>query len=91
MFRKYRVNWKKNKGEEIMHGYERHKMIALLYRIFQCEEWRWQNKIPTYEEVAKTVEELEYDAYKEKGVVESGRIRVEYDKEIDMYNYYLVL
>ena len=74
-----------------MQGYERYKMIALLHRIFQCEEWRWKDKIPTYDEIAKTVSELEYDAYKEKGIVETGRIRVEYDEELDMYSYYLTL
>ena len=73
-----------------MHGYERHKMIALVYRIFQCEEWRWMDKIPTYGEIAKTICELEYDAYK-VGCVEIGRIKVEYDKGLDMYRYYLTL
>lgn len=73
--------------------YERNKIIALLHRIFEAEDYRWglENKSPSYKEIEEIVESLEQSAYKVKGIAETGRIRVEYDKESQIYNYYLYL
>lgn len=76
-----------------MNSYEKNKIISLLYRIFQAEEYRWgiENKIPTFDEIEEAVNNLEDSAFKVKGFVESGRIKVEYDKECKSYQYYLNL
>lgn len=81
----------------MINNYENLAKIGLLARIFECEKWKWINfdkakeTIPTYEEIKKHVKDLEESAYECKGIAESGRIRVEYDKELGDYNYYLVL
>jgi len=73
-------------------SYERDKIIGLLYRIFQAEEWTWASlHSPTYNELEEAIENLEKSAYKVKGCAESGRIRVHYDKESQTYEYYLNL
>lgn len=72
-------------------SYERDKIIGLLYRIFQAEDYRWLNTPPTYNEIFETIEDLEKSAYEVKGIAESGRIRVHYDKESQTYEYYLNL
>jgi hypothetical protein len=82
------------KGENKMSNtYEKNQMIGLLYRIFQSENYTWldNSESPTYEEIKKCVEELEYSALDHKGFCESGRIRVEYDKETQTFSYYLEL
>lgn len=73
-------------------SYEKNKIISLLYRIFQAEEYHWANNSipPTFDEISEMIENLEYSAYKFKEA-ESGRIRVEYDKESYIYTYYLNL
>jgi hypothetical protein len=75
--------------------YEKNQMISLLYRIFQAENYQWFKNgaysIPTFEEIKETIEELEADSIKDKGAVESGRIRVRYDKETQTFDYYLNL
>ena len=72
-------------------SYERDKIISLLYRIFQAEGWTWASlHSPTYKELEKAVEDLEKSAYK-AGEAESGRIKVYYDKQSQMYDYYLNL
>ena len=73
-------------------SYKRNQIIALLYRIFQAEDWNWCSLCcPSYEEVEKAIEDLEQSAYESKGFAECGRIRVHYDKESRMYDYYLNL
>ena len=73
-------------------SYERDKIISLLYRIFQAEGWIWASlHSPTYKELEEAVEDLEKSAYKVKGFAESGRIKVHYDKQSQMYDYYLSL
>ena len=73
-------------------SYERDKIIGLLYRIFQAEEWTWASlHLPTYKDMEEAVEDLEKSAYEVKGEAETGRIKVCYDKESQMYNYYLNL
>lgn len=74
-------------------SYEKDKIIGLLYRIFQAEDYRWglDNKAPTYQKIEKIVEDLEKSAYEVKGQAETGRIKVYYDKESQMYDYYLNL
>ena len=78
-----------------MESYEKNKVLTLLYRIFQAEEYQWAINevmvVPTFDEISKTVEELEGSAYEVKGMAESGRIRVQYDKELHTYEYYLNL
>jgi len=78
-----------------MNTYEKNQMISLLYRIFQAEGYRWFkhgiDKVPTFEEIEETIERLEADALECKGAVEAGRIRVSYDKEAKMFDYYLSL
>lgn len=72
--------------------YEKNKMIGLLYRIFQAEEWTWASlHSPTYKDIEKTIEDLEQSAYEVKGLAETGRIRVIYDKQGQIYDYYLNL
>lgn len=72
--------------------YEKNKMIALLYRIFQAEDYRWdkEENVPTFAEIAEAVEELEESAL-EHGQAESGRIKVFYDTASDTFEYYLNL
>ena len=73
-------------------SYERDKIIGLLYRIFQAEQWTWASlHSPTYKELEEAVEELEKSAYEVKGQAESGRIKVHYDKQSQIYDYYLNL
>lgn len=74
-------------------SYNRNKIIALIYRIFQAEDYRWrlETKAPSYKEIEKLVESLEQDAYEVKGFAETGRIKVHYDKNSQMYDYYLNL
>lgn len=74
-------------------SYERDKIIGLLYRIFQAEDYRWYYDCnsPSFEKLVATIESLENSAYEAKGFVESGRIRIEYDKETQTYDYYLNL
>ena len=78
-----------------MNTYEKNKMMTLLYRIFQAEDYRWfkmgEDGVPSFEEIVETVEGLEADAIACKGDVETGRIRVSYDKETDSFDYYLNL
>jgi len=73
--------------------YERNKIIALIFRVFQAEGWTWGSSFnpPSYEEIEKTVEDLERTSYEEKGFAETGRIKVEYNKESKTYSYYLSL
>jgi len=75
-------------------SYERDKMIGLLARLFKVEDWKWYNdggyNIPTYEEIEQELDRLEQVAEKEK-IVETGRIRIEYDKATQTYDYYLHL
>lgn len=76
-------------------SYERDKIIGLLARLFEAEDWRWIHKngkytIPSYDEIKDTIDDLENTAYKEN-IVETGRIRVEYDKKTQTYEYYLHL
>jgi hypothetical protein len=76
--------------------YEKNKMIGLLYRIFQAENYRWFEKedvgtIPTFEELEILIGRLEEDSIECKGSAESGRIRVSYDKETQTFDYYLCL
>ena len=73
-------------------SYKRNQIIALLYRIFQAEGWTWASlRSPTYKEIEKAVEGLEKSAYEVKGQAESGRIKVHYDKQSQIYDYYLNL
>lgn len=76
-------------------SYERNKVIGLLYRIFQAEEYIWfrngQDIRPNFQEIEEYIEKLENDAYQNKNAVESGRIRVVYDKLSHTYEYYLNL
>ena len=73
-------------------SYKRNQIIALLYRIFQAEEWTWRSlHSPTYKELEESVEDLEKSAYEVKGFAESGRIKVYYDKQSQFYDYYLSL
>jgi hypothetical protein len=75
-------------------SYDRDKIIALVYRIFQAEEFVWEDKgqsgVPSYNQIVKTFEELESCA-QESGDCECGRIRVEYDKKSKLFVYYLHL
>jgi len=72
-------------------SYERNKIIGLLYRIFQAEEWTWASlHTPSYKDMEKAIKDLEQSAYK-AGEAESGRIRVVYDKQSKLYEYYLNL
>ena len=72
-------------------SYERNKMIALLYRIFQAEDYRWldSKESPTVEEIEDTILGLEANARKSKGSSATGRILVKYDVESDFFEYYL--
>lgn len=77
-------------------SYERNQMISLLYRIFQAERYFWIDKngernMPTYENIDETLNKLEADAEKCKGFAETGRLRVEYDKEGQCFDYYFNL
>ena len=78
-------------------SYEKDKIISLIYRIFKNEEWRWINdkdveKIPTYEEIENHINRLEEDVLKNKiNFISCGRIRVEYDKELQEFQYLLEL
>lgn len=73
-------------------SYKRNQIIALLYRIFQAEEWTWCSlHCPSYKELEEAVEKLEKSAYDVKGFAESGRIKVNYDKTSQIYDYYLSL
>lgn len=74
-------------------SYEKDKIVGLIYRIFQAEEYTWgvEKKKPSYEEIVKTITELESSAYEVKGTAESGRIRVVYDKCCQEYEYFLNL
>lgn len=77
-------------------SYERNQIISLLYRIFQEERYLWYDnngneKIPTFDEIEKVIEILEVDAVEGKGIAETGRIRVEYDKENQRFDYYFHL
>jgi hypothetical protein len=78
-----------------MNTYEKNKMVSLLYRIFQAEGYQWykDNKYitPTFEEIEETIDSLEQDALECKGIAETGRIRVHYDKETESFEYYLNL
>jgi hypothetical protein len=78
-----------------MNTYEKNQMISLLYRIFQAEDYRWYkdgtDSVPTFKEIEQLIYELEQSALECNGVAESGRIRVSYDKETQMFDYYLVL
>lgn len=76
-------------------SYERNQIISLLYRIFQAEKYLWYNKkgegkIPTHEEITNCLESLEIAAEK-AGVVETGKLRVEYDKQTKIFDYYFNL
>jgi hypothetical protein len=77
-------------------SYERNQIISLLYRIFQAEEYKWYDnnrgeKIPTFDEIEKTVETLEEKAIEFRGISETGRIKVEYDKDSQSFDYYFHL
>jgi hypothetical protein len=74
-------------------SYRRNKIIALIYRIFQEEDYKYHSSLtpPTYDEVEKVVEGLEESAIEVKGIAESGRIMVQYDKEHGSFDYYLSL
>ena len=73
-------------------SYERNKIIALIYRVFQAEEWNYTKIFPpSYKEIEKVVESLESSAYEVKGHAESGRIMVCYNKDTKTYSYYLSL
>jgi len=73
-------------------SYERDKIIGLIYRIFQAEEWTYASlHPPTYKDIEEAIESLEQSAYEVKGFAETGRIRVHYDKQSQMYDYYLNL
>jgi len=76
-------------------SYERNKIIGLLYRIFQAEDFQWYKdgamKTPSYNEIEEFIEELEESAYKCKGSSETGRVRVNWDKEANMYEYFFNL
>ena len=78
-----------------MNNYEKNRVLSLLYRIFQAEEFTWYKNgirnVPTFEEIEETVEGLEQNALECKGVAETGRIRVSYDKETQTFDYYLSL
>ena len=78
-----------------MNTYEKNQMISLLYRIFQAENYQWYKdgtaQVPTFEEIEQSIEDLEQSALECNGVAESGRIRVSYDKESQMFDYYLCL
>jgi hypothetical protein len=79
-----------------MNTYEKNKMISLLYRIFQAEEYRWfknngVESIPKFDEIEQMIYKLEQDALECKGIAETGRIRVSYDKETQMFDYYFDL
>jgi len=74
-------------------SYERNKIIGLLYRIFQAENYGWwkTNGVPSYEQIENVIEELEESAYKIKGYSETGRIRVNWNKDGNFYEYYFNL
>jgi len=74
-------------------SYEKNKILGLLYRIFQAEEYTWGvTKIsPSFSEIEKTVNDLEQSAFEVKGFAETGRIKVLYDKDCKSYTYYLNL
>ena len=77
-------------------SYERDKVIGLASRIFNAEGFTWYDKgKPSYEDIEKVICKLEEDAYNASddfgGTAETGRIKVEYDKEAEMYCYYLNL
>lgn len=73
--------------------YEKNQIISLLYRIFQAENYTWgiDCKSPSYEEIEQVVEDLEKSAYEVKDQAETGRIKVYYNKESKVYDYYLNL
>ena len=74
-------------------SYEKNKILGLIYRIFQAEEYVWgiESQTPSFSEIEKTVDALEQSAFEEKGTAETGRIKVSYDKESKSYTYYLNL
>jgi hypothetical protein len=77
-------------------SYERDKIIGLIYRIFQAEDYQWVidgvSKIPSFNDIEKYLQETEYIMEKEKlAVCDSGRIMVTRDKEFGAFNYYLDL
>jgi hypothetical protein len=77
-------------------SYERNKTIALLYRIFQAEDYQWMNRkqvliCPSYKEIDEMVTDLEYTLIDDKSsnMVESGLLRIEYDRQNKTFEYYL--
>ena len=74
-------------------SYTRDQAIALAHRIFQAEKYEWVDTAPnppTYEQMESLFSSLEESCIENKNrSAESGRIRVEYDKESQSFEYYL--
>ena len=77
-------------------NYERNKMLGLIYAIFQAEEWKWwkDDLVPTFDQIESKIDLLEADAIenmgnKKYGSAETGRLLVKYDKDGDIFEYYI--
>lgn len=69
------------------------KIIATMHRIFKAEGWVWFDSAGNYftpdcEDIKKHIKNLQRDA-KEFGSSACGRIRVDYDKELKTFSYYI--
>ena len=74
-------------------SYERNKIISLIYRIFQAEDYRWfdtKNNVPSFDEIEEQIEKMECECEK-TGIVETGRIQICYNKDSKTFEYYLNL
>jgi len=77
---------------EIIKLSNRSTAIWKVYIIFQVFAWHWanDNKPPTMAEIEKVIIDLEKDA-KESKLAETGRLIVEFDKRLNLFNYSLRL
>jgi hypothetical protein len=77
-------------------SYERNQIIGLLFRIFEAEQYHWsidgEYKVPSYKEIDDCITDIECRLESERLLtIESGRIRVDRDKEDGVFTYYLSL
>ena len=75
---------------------DRHKekIIDLAQMVFTMQHWEWSfpngYAIPSKSDIAKVLKDLEKSAKKGKSA-ETGGLRVEYDKDIGDFDYYILL